>query len=323
MQSLLPRHELSLDNPIARAEFEHIRKDGQTGHKRRRLWRVGGVLLFIGMFIYLTRLFAQFQLFAIFPRLDDVYPIVALTFFVTMLHFTTILRTIFIAGETVAREKRVHNWEILLLTGISARQLIFGKWWAVICVVWRQFALLAFLRGLTAVLMGMFVIRASTLTVFPTTPDPAPNAIPYALLAFAFIFTLTMLNMLLTISAGIVGSLLNNNTSSSASTAQVVRLVAVVLPVVVFIPIVVGFIMSGGDDPTHPLYQPIYILALGQMSLFDNGAVSGASLANPYDTWTTLHVATLAFSTVLYVVLTGLLLWIGVFIAKWQGVARE
>ena len=322
MQAPISRRELSLSNPIARAEFDHIRKQAQTTTRRRRLWQLGGLLVVVGIFGYMTRLLDQFQLFAVFPKLDDVYPIIALTFFVTMLHFITIMRTVVIAGETLAREKRVHNWEILLMTGVSAQRLIFGKWWAVICTVWRQFTVLALLRALSAVLMGMFVIRRTTLTVFPTSPDATPNALLYAVMAFAFVFTLTMLNMLLTTSAGIVGSLLNNNTSASASTVQVVRLAAVTLPVVFFIPIVLAFLTIVGDDPAHPFYQTTNVIALTQMSLFDNGAIAGASLANPYDIWANVHIGTLAGAVVMYTVLTAFLLWLAVFIAKRQGAAQ-
>lgn len=49
---------------------------------------------------------------------------------ITGLHFAVALRTLLLAGNSITREKRW--WDEFVLTGLDARQIVLGKWWAII-----------------------------------------------------------------------------------------------------------------------------------------------------------------------------------------------
>ncbi len=66
---------------------------------------------------------------------------------VVITHFGIILNTLYIASSAVAREKReTQRWDALILTGVSARAIVLGKWWAIIRTLWREYLLLTVLR---------------------------------------------------------------------------------------------------------------------------------------------------------------------------------
>lgn len=69
-------------------------------------------------------------------------------------HIFIALRTLHIATNSIAREYHTADWEALILTGISARALVLGKWWSVLRNVWPY--------HLAAALMKMGVVFGLT-----------------------------------------------------------------------------------------------------------------------------------------------------------------
>jgi len=61
-------------------------------------------------------------------------------------HFVVVLQTLFFAIHTLHRENQAESWDVLVLTGISARQLVFGKWWAVLRITWPYHAFTAIIK---------------------------------------------------------------------------------------------------------------------------------------------------------------------------------
>lgn len=55
-----------------------------------------------------------------------------------------------LASGAVAREKQTHTWESLVLTGVSARTIITGKWWAILSTMWSQHRFMLLLRAFIA-----------------------------------------------------------------------------------------------------------------------------------------------------------------------------
>lgn len=51
-------------------------------------------------------------------------------FVISGLHLSVWLRTLLLAGNSITREK-IH-WDEFVLTGLDARQIILGKWWAIV-----------------------------------------------------------------------------------------------------------------------------------------------------------------------------------------------
>ncbi len=63
---------------------------------------------------------------------------------ITALHFTVVLRTLLLAGNSIAREKTW--WDEFVLTGLDARQIVLGKWWAVMRYTAGSHVFVALLR---------------------------------------------------------------------------------------------------------------------------------------------------------------------------------
>ena len=120
-----------------------------------------------------------------------------------------------LASSTIAREKRGLTWESLLLTGVDARQIIYGKWWATMRTLWQAYRPLLALRLADALWMGLSGGKTQMIPFLYTPPlldvilIGAVTAL-FPLCYAAFMVTLGLLASLLTRSEVIayrVGSL--------------------------------------------------------------------------------------------------------------------
>jgi hypothetical protein len=58
----------------------------------------------------------------------------------------TALRTVIIAARAMSRDFPPDRWETLITSGLNARQIVLGKWWAVVRHVWRWHLLTGLMR---------------------------------------------------------------------------------------------------------------------------------------------------------------------------------
>ena len=123
---------------IVTAELQFLRREGDRWSRGWLGWL--GKIMFIfaagaavlPLFVYMTE-----------DRLGTLLVLVAVVYF---FHLSVSVRTLLLASNAIGREKQSDNWESLVLTGVDARRLILGKWWAVIKYVWKTHALSALLR---------------------------------------------------------------------------------------------------------------------------------------------------------------------------------
>lgn len=117
--------------------------------------------------------------------------------------------TMALAANSIQREKQNHTWETLLLTGVDARRIVWGKWWATVRVMWKDHALVSLLR------LGM-VVWLVTLTRDEFLYRPGFLGLPphmfYLLLAGFTVTIYTILDTLLTAAIGQIIPLLDFNT---------------------------------------------------------------------------------------------------------------
>jgi uncharacterized membrane protein (DUF485 family) len=117
---------------------------------------------------------------------------------VVIAHFGLMLRTLYVASSAVARDKHQgQRWEMLVLTGIDAHAIVFGKWWAVVQTLWREYLILGLLRTL-----GVVVWATTTYFARPMLPLP-----PLVLWAGAAILTMTFANLCFTAACGVLTSM--------------------------------------------------------------------------------------------------------------------
>ncbi len=167
-----------VDNPIARAELNHQER---TAEQRR--WRRWPALfmfaLGIGLLSNVVVLLAPLLARPIGMPVDNLREILfgwsgTVTILIGALimihHLSFSTAAIQIASSSIAREKRGLTWESLLLTGVDARQIVFGKWWATMRTLWRAYRSLLWLRFAVALWMGLSV---GTSRISPFASQPA------------------------------------------------------------------------------------------------------------------------------------------------------
>lgn len=129
-----------IDNPVLWQEFTHQERSGPRWMRRGYLL---GILIVVSSILYVVSLL---------PRIDTPSRETAL-FVIWVIHTATVIRAIVAGANAISREHVGQTWDALILTGVSARVILVGKWRA---ALWR-------IRGWT---LALGVIRLVMLPVF-------------------------------------------------------------------------------------------------------------------------------------------------------------
>ncbi len=62
------------------------------------------------------------------------------------LYLVVILITLGLSSNSITRERKSKNWDVLLLTNVNSRQLVWGKWWASMHALWGDHVMVGLLR---------------------------------------------------------------------------------------------------------------------------------------------------------------------------------
>lgn len=125
----------------------------------------------------------------------------------TAMALVVTLVTLALAANSIAREKRRGTWDMLLLTNVSARQLVWGKWWATLGAMGWDHGVLYLLRlGLLAL---AYVVLAYIMLGFQPFPGlgRVPPLLPFVL-APVLLAACTALDAGLTAALGVLIALL-------------------------------------------------------------------------------------------------------------------
>jgi hypothetical protein len=127
--------------------------------------------------------------------------------FVLYLHFGLMLRTLRLASNSVTREKHnPYRWEALVLTGVSGRNIVYGKWWAIVRRMWRNYLFLAFLR--TCVVLTITTVGLGSVPYDLTYYNRSHTSNPLIVLIGVLGLTaLTMLNLCYTAACGVLAAM--------------------------------------------------------------------------------------------------------------------
>jgi ABC-type transport system involved in multi-copper enzyme maturation permease subunit len=260
-------------------------------------------------------------------------PVVSLIPLTLLIHFRTQLRTLAFASNTISREKRGGTWDILLLTPVSARQIVRGKWWATVRHVWREYLLLALLRAgsilwvtLEAGRYVMYSYPTYRIEIRPHYYEPHPL---YMLLGLGLIVGFTLLNVLYTAAFGTLGSVFNRGGGTSLTLAIAIRTVTLIglalgiglLSHLIFLH---GISAEGGSFPSNnsPFFRLYMILYMAAFTLFDNGSIlSGIftnhsippSAAGYYEH----YISNLVIGGLVAIVMYFFLTWLSLRLAQW------
>lgn len=303
------------ENAITRAELSHLRRLTATKSLFRQATHWSRLAMLAGWAAAV--LFILLKLPQGRPGVllwEEIAPLVILLLTGTfILHFVTVYRSLMLASEATMRERRARTWETLLLTGINTRQLVMGKWWAALRVLWPDFLLLAFLRAGAVIALGV-AFDFDRFMPAPVLPQADRIALVVAL-SIAF----TLANSVFSAAAGVVGGLITTrNDGVALPAAEVIRVCSILIPIVlltllglllIYLP--AGSLVSG--DALLPLL--LFILCL-----LDNGLFGSAALLNPLTAHPGAFLLAALGAIAFYPLMTVLLLTAGQYAARRQGI---
>ncbi|MBL8161599.1 MAG: hypothetical protein JNJ61_06390, partial [Anaerolineae bacterium] len=220
LQTMLPA------NAISRAELLHQQRSARRHHRIIRwIGRVGAVAIFVMAGYLFWGEFAG----ALLGRdagvltgqsfgqrhntdLGRAMGIAAAVFcvFVLTRHFVLMLQTLTLAANSISREREAQTWDMLVLTGMDARQIVRGKWAATVRHQWQRYLFLGVLRAAALVWFANFGARLAYGSLYSfyysgsmVVVLPPPTHI---LLAAAMIIVLTLFNLGFTAACGVLAS---------------------------------------------------------------------------------------------------------------------
>jgi hypothetical protein len=260
-------------------------------------------------------------------------PIVSLIPLTLLIHFRTQLRTLAFASNTISREKRGGTWDILLLTPISAHQIVRGKWWATVRHVWREYLLLALLRAGSILWVtleaGRYIIYSYPtyrIEIRPHYYEPHPL---FMLFGVVLIVAFTLLNLLYTSAFGTLGSVFNRGGGTSLTLAIAIRTVTLI-GLALGVGLLSHFLLlrymsaEGGSFPpfdslSYRLYMVLYITAF---TLADNGSILSGVFANhnsppPAASYYEYYVSNMLLGGLVAIVIYLVLTWLALRLAQW------
>lgn len=320
---------LSTSNPVTGAEINHIQRQQAAGSwlswLNRLLWW-GMLAGSTGMVIFSVVLPVSNPTIYATPGLKHpavAYLLGALTLATFYTHFRLMLQTLVMAVNSISREKRGSTWESLLLTGIDARQIIIGKWRAIIALTWRDYLCLGFIRIGVTIGIGTLVFTEPRLGFIPLLMiGNSPTILPRMLLAAGSIFTLTMLNGVFTAAAGVLGGFFTRDQTSSQTSGMATRMALVMTPVLLILIPVLYVILTIPSATASPALQDMMNIAMfTQIGLIDNGTFIAAGIANPLGDWLLRYAIAIVGVVLIEIFLTWFALRYACWLAKRQGAA--
>ncbi len=220
------------DNPIARAELTHQQR-AVVDHKWRRWTVIFGVALGAALISTAGLIFLPQLADLVNTPQDDLREILSgwlgtlillMGALLMIQHLSFAAAAIQIASTSIAREKQGRTWEDLLLTGVDARRIVYGKWWATTRTLWQGYRPLLLLRFAIALWIGASsgVARLSTLYNY------APPLLNHVIIgAAAAIFPLCYAAFAATV--GLVASLLVRNETTAYRLASLLHFSTIVI----------------------------------------------------------------------------------------------
>ncbi|MCC6801480.1 MAG: hypothetical protein IT319_01250 [Anaerolineae bacterium] len=269
------------DNPIARAELSHQQRASLS-----LKWRRWSVLF---SFALGTALLSSLSLLFALPQLARLLGVNArdleellrgwfgtLTVLIGGLimihHLSFSVAGLQLASTSIAREKQGRTWESLLLTGVDARRIVYGKWWATMKTLWQVYRPLLLLRFCLALWVGTLGASAQANPYYPQ--PPLLSVILIAVVTAVFPLTYTAFAGTL----GLLASLVVRSEVTAYRVGMAFHFGTIVLSLAM---VMVSFMLPFGDiEPALASMIPaLFITPLdgGMLAIIGTNAGSGAS----------------------------------------------
>lgn len=231
---------ISTQHPIAQAELKyqwHVIETGRAG----TLWIVMAYILLVpaavtSLVFFVGGLLNQFIPGGIHLLNDDLALLLGglgATLLVAMnlaMYLVLTMITLALASNSISREKRGKTWDNLLLTGVDARQIVWGKWWATLAAMWGDHAAAAVLR-LGIVAWGVAVLGGEALYQ-PIIPF-LPTMLSYLVVGAVLLVGYAVVDAALTAALGLLIPLTRFDNAAAFVVVFAARLLLTLTPFVV------------------------------------------------------------------------------------------
>lgn len=218
-------------NPISQAELAYLERQPQG----RRWWR----LLEWGMFILGIILLVSQSLRNVIQSnarfVDNALGLLPGVFiaYVVLRHFSLMFQTLSLSANSIAREKQAMTWDMLVITGVDARQFVYGKWLAIVQRQLSAYVLLALLRAQALLIWSEYLSRDNYRATYRADDLNLTRIIPplpqNVLLAVGIIMFLTLINLFFTAAFGVLASSQSKRPVMALLRAVITRLLVPVL----------------------------------------------------------------------------------------------
>lgn len=330
------QYSLFSNNPITRAELSY---QSQPVPQRRRWRRWFGwmgcavnIFAYVLAFIVLVTEVVIALLNLKIPRgLEGEFRFVesigVLNFIpicvVVVMHFGLMIQALSRSANSVARERQGNNWDTLVLTGIDASRIAWGKWWATVRYLWRPYLRLGLFRAAMIIGYGLYISRPTSYALYRynnpnyVPPDIIAPSLPHFIVAVFFICALTFANLFFTAACGVSAF----NKRSSIALARAIGTRLLILITIGLVTVFTGWLLFRGRYEFN-IIQQIGLRALA--TLFDNGVIMGGEAVTyrysfsdySFPETNTLWLPGVLVALGVYALLTFLLLRL----AQWQAV---
>lgn len=240
------------------------------------------------------------------------------------------IRALTTASESVSRERNGKTWELLMLTGVSAWQVVLGKWVGIMRHMAKDFAWLYALRVVTIfwAVMSNNLIDAYGRDVFPYTGqsiyiwNTPLDVNGYFWLALGIIFIFTVLELAFSTALGIATAFFNFRGRVTVGLALIIR---ITLAIGLFLGVALVSLLAKDPNTSYSDTTVAFLSGLGA-TFIDNGMISNAAIAlsEDYDRTEFLMVYALiqVLALALYISLTVFALNVARMVAARTGVAN-
>lgn len=328
MTSSLRPSSFFTDNPVTRAE----RTYQQRSAKPPRPWRrwlnrtITWLAITIALILFGGLLIASLTLRDPLPLVEKLNPLPSLLGILTFIyHIYLMFQTISRTANSISREKEAQTWDMLVLTGINARQIVRGKWWATVQHQLPSYILLGVLRiGATAGLalgIGTVFYRVSSTYYDQQLMMPHPVTI---ILCAVVIMAFTLANLGFSAACGVMAS-----AASRRSAIAIAR--GFGNQILLSLVTAIGLMYLFSRTYSYNISSLYVTILAGAGSLIDNGLTitSGIIQVDNFYAYTVDYVYTplkpisfdwlfaAAFSMLLY----GFLIWFALWQAERRAVA--
>jgi hypothetical protein len=234
-----------------------------------------------------------------------------------IVHALTAARCVAAGANAISREHVGQTWDTLILTGVSARHILLGKWEGVLRLSAPWMLLLSTVRLMMIpifmfALVNRFAWRAGgSVTSYPGYGTPTGvEWVPWAaLLAVVMTVVLTVLEVLACTAVGLAASALVRRGWLALITAMIVR----------FTPVALFAAFTRYEVGAAPSWR---VLRFPYLGLADSGSAPLYQLSLPLTGWTQdAHAG--ALPSLLMVTLFLAMLTLGGLLAAWWAIRRD